>query len=355
MHDTKLSIGGCYSLLLILAVTIGLIEYGGLIDQPGSLLLTLTFWSTIIQGAVAVAAVTALVRAQWIASLRRELFALYPLLLLLALLFALLWPQLDLFPWSDHPTAWLNRPFFMSRNLASLLLTFVAGRQLALHSTGGTPFKDRYAVIYLASFVVSQSLVGFDWLMSAAYPWISTMFGLYFFTEALYAGIAVSGLAMLLYFRPRTQIAPKQTALHLRDVGLLLFGFSILWAGLFFAQFLLIWYANLPEEVHFVTERLSHSPGRELCWLFLISLFLAPFTSLLGSEAKGDLRFVSAISLLVLAGLFAERLFILLPVIPGHGGALLLYNGLIFVMMLLVLHSSERLLPQASLERADTP
>lgn len=349
MHETKLSIGGCYSLLLILAATIGLIEYGGLIDQQGSLLLTLTFWGAILQGAVAVAAATALVRAKWIASLRRELLALYPLLLLLALLFALLWPQLGLFPWSDHPTVWLNRPFFMGRNLASLLITFVAGRQLALHSASGAPFKDRYAVVYLLSFVLSQSLVGFDWLMSAAYPWISTMFGLYFFTEALYAGIAVSGLAMLLYFRPRLQVSPQQTTLHLRDVGLLLFGFSILWAGLFFAQFLLIWYANLPEEVHFVTERLASFPERELCWLFLLSLFLAPFIALLGSEAKGDLRFVSSISLLVLAGLFAERLFILLPVIPYHGGALLLYNGLIFVMLLLVLHSSERLLPSASL------
>ncbi len=348
MHDTKLSIGGCYGLLLILAATIGLIEYGGLIDQPGSLLLTLSFWGAIIQGAVAVAAVTALVRAKWIASLRHELLALYPLLLLLAALFALLWPQLDLFPWSDHPTAWLNRPFFMGRNLVSLILTFVAGRQLALHSTQGTPFKDRYAVIYLATFVLSQSLVGYDWLMSAAFPWVNTMFGLYFFTESLYAGIAASGLAMLLYFRLRIKSAPEKTALHLRDVGLLLFGFSILWAGLFFAQFLLIWYANLPEEVHFVTERLSRSPGPELCWLFLIGLFLAPFISLLGGAAKGDLRFVSSISLLVLAGLFAERLFILLPAIPFHGGALLLYNGLIFVMMLLVLHSSERLLPPAS-------
>ncbi|OEU52076.1 MAG: hypothetical protein BA871_01045 [Desulfuromonadales bacterium C00003096] len=174
------------------------------------------------------------------------------------------------------------------------------------------------------------------------------MFGLYFFTEALYAGIAVSGLAMLLYFRPRMQIAPKDTTRHLRDVSLLLFGFSILWAGLFFAQFLLIWYANLPEEVHFVTERLAHSPERELCWLFLLCLFLAPFITLLGNKAKGDLRFVSAVSLLVLTGLFAERLFILLPAIPYHGGALLLYNGLLFVMLLLTLHSSERLLPSAS-------
>ncbi|MEZ4484136.1 MAG: hypothetical protein R2864_05910, partial [Syntrophotaleaceae bacterium] len=102
MHDTRLSSGGCHALLLILAATIALVEYGGLIDQRGSLLLTLTFWTTLIQGALAAAAVTALVKAKWIASLRRELLALYPLLLLLALLFALLWPQLHLYPWSDH-------------------------------------------------------------------------------------------------------------------------------------------------------------------------------------------------------------------------------------------------------------
>ena len=346
MHDTKLSAGGCYGLLLILAATIALIEYGGLIDRQGSLLITLTFWSAVIQGAVAVVAVTVLVKAKWISSLRRELLALYPLLLLLALLFVLLWPQLDLYPWYEQPTAWLNRPFFLGRNLASLLLTYLAGRHLALHSADGESSGNRPAVLYLLAFVVSQSLVGYDWLMSAAYPWINTMFGLYFFTEALYAGIATSGIGLLLYYRPRMQLAPEQTALYLRDVGLLLFGFSILWTGLFFAQFLLIWYANLPEEVHFVTERLGHSPGLELCWLFLIGLFLAPFMVLLGGRAKGDLRFVSAVAVLVLVGLFAERLFILHPVIPWHGGALLLYNGLILLMLLLTLHSSDRLLPQ---------
>ncbi len=340
MNSLKLNSAGIHLLLLILASVVALFEYGGFFDRQGALLLTLAFWSALIQGAMAVAAVTLLVRAKWIASLQKELLAFYPLLLFLALLFALLWPQIDLYPWSSQPTAWLNRPFFMGRNVLALLLTYIAGRRLALAAGGNGGIRDRLAVGYLLLFVLSQSLVGFDWVMSAAYPWYSTMFGLYFFTEALFAGIALAGLLFWLF---RRQI-PENTG-HLQDVGRLLFGFSILWVGLFFAQFLLLWYGNLPEEVLYIIQRTEASPYRELCWLFLLGLFLVPFVALLSGAAKKDNRIVAAVSLVVLAGLFAERLLFLLPVVPQHGGGLLVYNLVFLVVGLLILQSRDRILP----------
>ncbi len=341
MNSVKLNSAGIHLLLLILASAVAVFEYGGFFDRQGALLLTLAFWSALIQGAVAVAAVTLLVRAKWIASLQKELLALYPLLLFLALLFALLWPRIDLYSWSRQPTAWLNQPFFMGRNVLALLLTYIAGRRLALASGSNGGTRDRQAVGYLLLFVLSQSLVGFDWVMSAAYPWYSTMFGLYFFTEALYAGIALAGLLFWLF---RRQV-PENTA-HLQDVGRLLFGFSILWAGLFFAQFLLLWYGNLPEEVHYIIRRTEASPYRELCWLFLLGLFLVPFVALLSGASKRDNRIVAAVSLAVLAGLFAERLLFLLPVVPQHGGGLLVYNLVFLGVGLLILQSRDRLLPE---------
>jgi hypothetical protein len=296
---------------------------------------------------VAVAAVTLLVRARWIASLQQELLALYPLLLFLALLFALLWPQIDLYPWSRQPTAWLNRPFFMGRNILALLLAYAAGRRLALAANSPRGARDHHTIGYLLLFVLCQSLAGFDWVMSAAYPWVSTMFGLYFFTEALYAGIALAGLLFWLFRRGRVPAGKAYT----QDIGRLLFGFSILWAGLFFAQFLLLWYGNLPEEVHFIVERISASPYRELCWLFLAGLFLVPFVTLLGGGAKRNPRVVAAVSLIVLAGLFAERLLFLLPVVPQHGGSLLVYNLVFLVVGLLILQSRDLLLPGGAVEK----
>jgi hypothetical protein len=346
MTQVKFNTTAIYILLLIFTAAIALFEYGGFFDEKGALLLTLSFWSTLIQGAVAVAAVTLLVRAKWVGSLQRELLSLYPLLLFLAVLFALLWPQTGLYPWSDHPTAWLNRNFFMGRNLACLLLTYFAGRSLARRAAGPKGVKDRHCTIYLFLFVASQSLVGYDWIMSASYPWYGTMFGMFFFTEALYGGIAVSGLLFWLFHSTRIAASPQETPIHLRDVGMLLFGFSILWAGLFFAQFLLIWYGNLPEEVSFIVDRITASPYRELSAFFLLALFLVPFLTLLGSATKRNVHTVALVSLVIISGLFAERLLYLMPVVPQHGGALVVYNLLFLCATLLILQSRDRILPQ---------
>jgi hypothetical protein len=338
MTSMVLNKSGIYALLVISALLIGLTEFG-LSGKPGSLLLTLLFWSCIAQGCIALAAACELVNARWIASLRRELLSLYPLLLLLPLLFLFLWPQLDLYPWTDHPTLWLNRPFFMLRNLAILLAVFLAGRHLAKRSLDGQTTGPA-AVIYLLLFVTSQTLAAFDWVMSLVWPWISTLLGAYFFTEALYAATAASGLLMVLYFQGKTRDTSLAVGNHLRDIGLLMFGFSVLWTGLFFAQFLLLWYGNLPEEVGYILDIISNSPGRELAWLFPLALFLAPFILLLAAPVKKSRHMIAAVSCTVLGGLFIERLCLVMPTVPLHAGALLFYNLLLIAVALLMLHSS---------------
>jgi hypothetical protein len=338
MTSLVLNKAGIYTLLMITTLLIGLTEFG-LSGKPGALLLTLLFWSTIAQGCIALVAVCELVTARWMASLRRELLSLYPLLLLLPLLFLLLWPQLDLYPWTKHPNLWLNKPFFMTRNLALLLAVFFAGRHLARRSMAKQPAGPA-AVIYLLLFVASQSLVAFDWFMSLVWPWISTLLGAYFFTEGLYGAAAVSGLLMLLYFKQKHAENGLPVTIHLRDIGLLMFGFSVLWGGLFFAQFLLLWYGNLPEEVGFILDLVSSSPGRELAWLFPLTLFLAPFLLLLAAPVKQNRHMVAGVAGVVLAGLFIERLCLVLPTVPMHGGVLLFYNLLLFALALVILHSS---------------
>lgn len=338
MTSLTLNRAGIYALLTICALFIGLTEFG-LSDQPGALLLTLLFWATIIQGCIAIVAVCELIRARWIASLRRELLSLYPLLMLLPLLFLFIWPQLDLYPWTEHPTLWLNKPFFMLRNLGLLLAVFFAARHLARRSLAGLPAGPA-AVVYLLLFVASQSLVAFDWVMSLVWPWVSTLLGAYFFTEGLYAAAAVSALLMLLFQRRKSRDPELPATSHLRDIGILMFGFSVLWAGLFFAQFLLLWYGNLPEEVGYVIDMIGASPGREAAWVFLLGMFLAPFTLLMPAVVKRNHHLVAGVGAIVLAGLFSERLCLILPTVPLHGGAVLLYNLLLIAALLLTMHST---------------
>lgn len=340
-----------YLLLAATAAGLALFEFGGLAAGRGALLLTLVFWTAIAQGSVAVVAVTELTGARWSGALKRELLAAAPLLPFLAFLFPLLWPLLDLYPWATAPTPWLNRPFFILRNLALLAAAAVAARLFARCSLQQDPARLRFAVIYLFLFVACQSLVAFDWVMSIAYPWVSTMFGAYFFVEALYSGLALSGTLFLLFDRQRRELDPAGWPAARRDLGMLLFGFSILWGGLFFAQFLVIWYGNIPEEVRFIAERLSSSPTRELCVFFLAAGFGVPFLALLSAMAKRNVRILGAVSLTVLSGIFAEKLVFLLPALPLHPGMLLAQNALLLAVWLLAVKNRERLLPGEDEER----
>jgi len=342
MTTLSMSRRSFFLLLVVVAALLALLEFG-LPTGRGALLVTLVFWTAIVQGSVAVVAATDLTGARWTASLRRELLAAATLLPFLTGLFLLLWPLLDLYPWAAAPTAWLNRPFFIARNLALLAATAGMAQLFARRSLRQDPARFLFAVAYLFLFVASQSLVAFDWVMSLAYPWVSSMFGAYFFVEALYAGIALAGILILLLDRERREQDPVAWPAALRDVGLLLFGFSILWGGLFFAQFLLIWYGNIPEEVRFIAERISVSPTRELCAFFLAAGFAVPFLVLLSARAKRNVRVLGAVSLSVLLGLLAEKLLFVLPAVPLHFGVLVAENALLLAVWLLAVQNRQRL------------
>jgi hypothetical protein len=320
---------GCGLAIALLALSpIG----GGL----GSLLVVLCFWIALAQGGIAVAATCDLVNARWIASVKPRLLALTPLLLLLTILFLLLWPELQHYPWSGMGGRYLNADFFMGRNLVALLLTYAAALAYVSAALRGTAQRQKAAVIYLFLFVICQSLVAFDWVMSLEYPWYSSMFGIYFFIESLYAGLAVAGL--LFWWRLRTADREQgQVREHLSDLATLIFGFSILWGGLFFAQYVVIWYGNLPEETGFIVRRTSSSPYLQMAWLFLGCNFLIPFLGLLSARVKNSPALVGAISLVILVGLLIERLLYILPVLaisPLPALAQFSLLGLAFVVAL---------------------
>lgn len=353
MTTLKLNRGGLFPALLTLLSAIALFEFGGLAEPGGTLLPTLAFWTALLQGSVAAVATADLTHARWSGSLRRELLAPYPLLLLITVLFLLLWPRLDLYPWVREPDLWLNKPFFLLRNVLLLAAVLAAAHLFVRRSLAGATSRGRIAVVYLLLFVACQSLVAFDWVMSLEYPWVSTLLGAYFFVESLYAGLALAGVLLFLLYRPKAGRAPRTTREHLRDVGTLIFGFSILWGGLFFAQFLLIWYGNIPEEVDYVVRRISASPFREMSVLFLAGNFLVPFLVLLSRRAKERPAVVGVVAAVVLAGLFLERLLFILPVAPMHLGILLAENLLLLFAFLLIVHSSDRLLPAGEEQEED--
>jgi hypothetical protein len=346
METLKLRPAVFLLLLLSAAGGIALVEYGGSVVEEGSLLVTLVFWSCLSQGAVAVVAITDLVGARWVASLKRELLSLYPLQFLVLLLFLLWTPRLSLYPWVAEPGLWLNEPFFIGRNLALLLLSSLLAALFARLSLREDRRAKGVAVLYLLAFVASQSLVAFDWVMTFEYPWYSTLFGAFFCVEGLYAGFALAGVASFLLRRQRCDADPETARKGLRDVGNLLFGFSVLWAGLFFAQYLLLWYGNLPEEVLYILRRTGSTSALALSGVFLVANFVLPFSVFLSRKGKRLPVVVGGVSLVVLGGLFVERVVYIFPVLSLHAGVLFAENVLILLVGMAAFYGRRTLLPR---------
>lgn len=322
---------------IVIAAVILVLEVVLPAEKNGSFLLTLVFWVALAQGPIALVAAAELSNARWVKPIRDELLSVYPLQLFVTILFGVLWLKIDIYPWHEHPDAWLNSWFFGLRNLFLLLSVFLLARKFARELSKDSERKNVWAAVYVLAYVVSQSLVAFDWIMSLERPWISTLFGAYFFIEAFYAAIALA--VLICFFKFRNHSATEHDPAHktLKDVATLMFGFSLLWVGQLFAQYLVIWYGNIPEEVSYLARRFTVAPTRELSYLVLVSLFVLPFTILLSRWIKSRPFAVSLVALVILAGIVIERIVFILPVLPLHVGVIVIQFILMgFLLALLI-------------------
>lgn len=277
--------------------------------QDASLLLALLFWSAVGQGVIALAAASDLSGGRWLGPVREFLMEYYPLLLMFPAAFLVLSRHLDIYPWLGEPNHWLKPDFFMTRNVVVLLLPFVAAYFYIANARSKNKRLGLWAVLYLVAFVASQSFAAFDWAMTLEYPWINTLFGGYFFVEAFYGGIAFTAImAAILSGRQ-----PDKFSSAFKDTPIMLMGFALLWAGLFYSQYLVIWYGNIPEEVSFLEKRLAIPIIEYLGLYVLISLFLIPFILFISKRIKSSVPAVIAISVIVFSGLLLERFIILTP------------------------------------------
>jgi hypothetical protein len=212
----------------------------------------------------------------------------------------------------------LNLPFFVARMIAYLAIWVGFTHLFRKYSLqedieGGTSnyFKiKKYATIFLVLFAITSSTSAWDFIMSIDTHWFSTLFGWYTF-----AGMFVSGLAVMnftLAYLVKKGYMPFITEHHLHDAAKFMFAFSIFWTYLWFAQFMLIWYANLPEEVTYFIIRFDHYRGLFIA-NFLIN-FIAPFIMLMSRDAKRKLNLIMTVSVIVFIGHWID---VFLMVTPG--------------------------------------
>src|SRR5436309_496259 len=198
----------------------------------------------------------------------------------------------------------------------------------------------REAAILIVGFAFGHSLLAFDLMMSLAHKWVSNLFGAFYFMGSFLAALmALAVIAIAL--RRRMGLAQLISAKQLHDLGKLCFGFTVFWAYLMWAQFLVIWYGNLPEETYFIFYRLI-GPWRPVGVAVFLLVFVVPFIGLLGVRPKRYPPTFLAFALVSLAGIWLERYLEIVPSINGgagpaiglpEAGVTLLFAGLFLLAM----------------------
>ncbi|NWF49496.1 MAG: quinol:cytochrome C oxidoreductase [Ignavibacteriaceae bacterium] len=324
-------------LLLIAGIILGLVAY--FIDQPRAMfnyLISYMFLISIGVGSLFLISLEYVANADWSVPLRRvieHLAAIIPLLFILVL--PLFFSIHDLFHWS-HPEAvsedkilqgkapYLNATFFIIRSIAaiviwSLFYFFISRNSLKQDETKDqklTKTNIKLSAAFIPFFAVTITVSAIDWMMSLEPHWFSTIFGVYFFAGTVVASLAAVTL-FVVKLKEKEYLHPKVTNDHLFSLGALMFAFVNFWAYIAFSQYLLIWYADLPEETFWFLHRWEGS------WtVFSIALivmhFIVPYAVLLAQPAKMDMKKLKFISIWLLAAHLLDLFWLVMPNMSVH-------------------------------------
>jgi hypothetical protein len=274
--------------------------------------------------------------AEWSVVVRRQLENLGALLTVLALLFVpILVLRHHLYVWMDIPPgaeesldtkrAYLNWTFFLVRAVVFLgffLLAALALRRLSVRqdSDGNPRFTigmRTVSFISLPMFALCLTFGAFDWLMSLNYRWFSTMFGVYIFAGA--AGSSMSLLVLVITaLRLAGYLKGVVTVEHYHIMGKWMLAFCVFWAYIGFGQYMLIWYANLPEETQFFITRNTQS-WWALSMLLVIGRFFIAFPILLMRSIKKHPHQLCIVAGWIVLMQMLDVYLIVLPSLHGSG------------------------------------
>ena len=315
-----------------------------------ALLVNFLFFGGLAQAGVIFSCILQVTSARWGRPLKRVAEATAAFLpVAFVLLLVLLAGTTAWAPWVHEPveakTPWLNVPFFVGRELlAFLVLSGLSLRYVyrslrpdvgMLHESGKRPatgisallIRDwrgldseratgqrrqaRWAVAVLIAYGWVFTLIAFDFVMALDPHWFSTLLGGYYFIGNLLIGLSfVVGVTAA--GRRRLGIAGYVGRHQLHDLGKLLFGFCILWAYLFWSQYLVIWYGDLAEETEFVYHRM-HGAWEPAAWAVFVMAFAGPFVVLLSRAVKTWVPGLTTVAAVVFAGMWLERFVLVVP------------------------------------------
>ena len=242
---------------------------------------------------------------------------------------------------------WLNKTWFLIRGLIfitgwSLYRYFSRKFSLAqdlADLNDNSNFKNNFRISagFLVFYIYTESIMSWDWIMSVDPHWFSTLFGWYVFASMFVSGITV--IAMITIYLKSKGLMEFVNDSHLHDLAKFMFAISVFWTYLWFSQFMLIWYANIPEEVTYFVTRIE---DYNLPFFGMIILnFIFPFLVLMNSDYKRVPWFIVMAGIVILFGHYIDVFNMIMPATVGDRwfigiaeiSAILLFLGLfIFIV-----------------------
>jgi hypothetical protein len=215
--------------------------------------------------------------------------------------------------------SYLNTTFFVIRNVVAIAIWWIFARVMIGNSIkqdetkdAGLTAKNRvYGPIFLMLFAITFTLTAFDMLMSLDPYWFSTMFGVYCFAGLFYSTLALLAI-LTVYLKRKGALEGIVNDNHLHDLGKFMFAFTVFWAYIGFSQFMLIWYANMPEETGFFLHRLT-ATWKPVSLFLMCGKFFAVFFMLLPRGNKRDPRVLFGVGWFMLIAQWIDILWLVQP------------------------------------------
>ncbi len=289
------------------------------------------YFFTIAIGGLFFTSIQHVTRAGWSVNVRRfceGLAAFLPLAFVGGLI--LLLGGNSLYDWFDsakvaanpllaHKASYLNPTFFVIRMMLffGLWLMFnkkLVGDSLLQDKTGDDSISEKsvgWSIAFLLVFALSFSLYAVDLLMALQPDWFSTIFGVYCFA-GLFQSTMATMILLILYCRSKGLLEGYVDENHLHDLGKFMFAFTVFWAYIAYSQYMLIWYANLPEETIFYLPRVTGNWTCVSAFLLLFK-FIVPFMALLSRKGKRNPAYLGSLAVLTLVMQYVDLYWLIYP------------------------------------------
>lgn len=217
-----------------------------------------------------------------------------------------------------NKTSYLNVPFWLTRAVifigVYIYFTFLFRKRSLAEDQGGDSnkifMKNRmFSAIFLIFFGYTSVVASWDWLMSIDAHWFSTLYGWYVFSGLWISGMVVVTL-LTIYLKSQGYLKQVNPS-HMQDLGKWVFAVSFLWTYLFFSQFMLIWYSDIPEEIVYYKARIEDYPF--IFWGMMLINFVLPMLFLMSKDTKRNKGLLAIIGVIIFIGHWVDVWMLITP------------------------------------------